>query len=166
MKESLDRNEESVKVNGPGSIDVDQSQDSLSFEVNEQVMVNEDIIDQSVKDDNVEKENGVISVSDDSNEKKSSDREDEVLYDDIDDDKLTDDVNKPHKNNEVQNKSRSYDDATGENVIDFERKLLEVPTEIDDNGVEVVVFDEVMVEEGSKIWEKTVCAYFVKYGMP
>ncbi|GJX96839.1 RNA-directed DNA polymerase, eukaryota, reverse transcriptase zinc-binding domain protein [Tanacetum coccineum] len=36
---------------------------------------------------------------------------------------------------------------------------------IDDNGVEVVVFDEAMVEEGSKRWEKTLCAYFVGYGI-
>ncbi|GJY53781.1 zinc knuckle CX2CX4HX4C containing protein [Tanacetum coccineum] len=106
------------------------------FEV--KVKVNEDIIDQSVKDDNVEKENGVSSVSDDSNEGKNCDRENEVV---------------------------SYVDDIGENVIDFERKLLEVPTEIDDNGVEVVVFDEVIVEKCSKRWEKTVCAYFVGYGM-
>nr|GEX51243.1 hypothetical protein [Tanacetum cinerariifolium] len=56
--------------------------------------------------------------------------------------------------------------------IEKENKILSdeisndtVPTEFDDNGIEVVVFDEIMVEEGSKRWEKTVCAYFVGYGV-
>ncbi|GJU62426.1 RNA-directed DNA polymerase, eukaryota, reverse transcriptase zinc-binding domain protein [Tanacetum coccineum] len=39
------------------------------------------------------------------------------------------------------------------------------PTEIDENGIEVVVFDDVMVAEGSKRWDLTMCGYFVGYRM-
>ncbi|GKE05170.1 hypothetical protein Tco_1397188, partial [Tanacetum coccineum] len=41
------------------------------------------------------------------------------------------------------------------NVID--RSLECIPTELDDNGVEVVVFDDIMVAEGSKRSELTLC---------
>ncbi|GKD40665.1 hypothetical protein Tco_1260872 [Tanacetum coccineum] len=36
---------------------------------------------------------------------------------------------------------------------------------MDCNGSEVVVFDEVMIAEGSKRWEMTVCCYFVGYNI-
>ncbi|GJT20249.1 zinc knuckle CX2CX4HX4C containing protein [Tanacetum coccineum] len=146
-------------------MDVDQSRDSTKTEVNGKDKVNEDVIDQSVKDDQVEKEMNGRSVNDDCSGVKGSDRNDDDVYDELGDNKINEDVNKLHKNNVNQSNNKSYADVTGENVIDFERKLVVVPTEIDDNGVEVVVFDEVMVEEGSKRWEKTVCAYFVGYGM-
>ncbi|GKC16208.1 zinc knuckle CX2CX4HX4C containing protein [Tanacetum coccineum] len=62
-------------------------------------------------------------------------------------------------------RSKSYDDVTEKNANVFDKQLLEIPTELDSNGNEIVVFDEVMVAEGSKRWEKTLCGYFVGYGM-
>nr|GEU79134.1 RNA-directed DNA polymerase, eukaryota, reverse transcriptase zinc-binding domain protein [Tanacetum cinerariifolium] len=37
--------------------------------------------------------------------------------------------------------------------------------EIDENGIEVVVFDDVMLAEGSKRWDLTLCGFFVGYNM-
>ncbi|GKE00831.1 hypothetical protein Tco_1388814 [Tanacetum coccineum] len=60
---------------------------------------------------------------------------------------------------------KSYVDAIGKGVIIFDKTLLNIPTEFDSNGNEIVVFDEVMIAEGSKRWEKTLYAYFVGYSM-
>ncbi|GKB08888.1 hypothetical protein Tco_0837200, partial [Tanacetum coccineum] len=40
-----------------------------------------------------------------------------------------------------------------------------IPTEIDENRVEVVVFNDIMVAEGSKRWDLTLCGFFVGYRM-
>nr|GEU61035.1 hypothetical protein [Tanacetum cinerariifolium] len=67
---------------------------------------------------------------------------------------------------QVQNKSsKSYADVTEKNVINFDKKLLYICKEIDSNGNKIVMFDDVMVVEGSKRWERTLCDYFVGYGM-
>ncbi|GKC72843.1 hypothetical protein Tco_1118726 [Tanacetum coccineum] len=42
------------------------------------------------------------------------------------------------------------------NVTECDKQLNTIPTEIDSNGNEVVVFDEVLVAKGSKRWEMTV----------
>ncbi|GKC42250.1 zinc knuckle CX2CX4HX4C containing protein [Tanacetum coccineum] len=48
---------------------------------------------------------------------------------------------------QVQNKSsKSYADVTEKNVIKFDKELLDIPTEIDSNSNEIVVFDDVMVK--------------------
>nr|GEY61712.1 hypothetical protein [Tanacetum cinerariifolium] len=66
---------------------------------------------------------------------------------------------------ENERKSNNHDDKDVESVIDFDKKLADIPTEIDENGNEVMVFDDVMIAKGSMRWEKTLCAYFVRYGM-
>ncbi|GJU02010.1 RNA-directed DNA polymerase, eukaryota, reverse transcriptase zinc-binding domain protein [Tanacetum coccineum] len=40
-----------------------------------------------------------------------------------------------------------------------------IPTEMEENRVEVVVFDDIMVAEGSKRWDLTLCGFFVGYRM-
>nr|GEU69349.1 RNA-directed DNA polymerase, eukaryota, reverse transcriptase zinc-binding domain protein [Tanacetum cinerariifolium] len=47
----------------------------------------------------------------------------------------------------------------------LDNKLDLIPTEINKDGIVVVVFDEEIVNEGSKKWELTVCGYFVRYKM-
>ncbi|GJX41567.1 hypothetical protein Tco_0256557, partial [Tanacetum coccineum] len=47
----------------------------------------------------------------------------------------------------------------------LDNKLNLIPTEINDDGAEVVIFDEEIVKEGSKKWELTVCGHFVGYKM-
>nr|GEV68074.1 DUF4283 domain-containing protein [Tanacetum cinerariifolium] len=47
----------------------------------------------------------------------------------------------------------------------LDNKLNLIPTEINDDGIEVVIFDEEIVNEGSKKWELIVCGYFVGYKM-
>ncbi|GKA03881.1 zinc knuckle CX2CX4HX4C containing protein, partial [Tanacetum coccineum] len=162
IKECLDRSKDGVNEKVPDEI---QNQDSVIVEEIVQNQMDKDVIDQGKKEVSVEKEIGISSVSNDSNDGIGIDQDNEVVSDEIGNDKSNVDENKLHENNEVQNSNRSYADAIGENVINFEKNLVEVPTEIDDNGIEVVVFDEVMIEEDSKRWEKTVCAYFVGYGM-
>ncbi|GJX35106.1 RNA-directed DNA polymerase, eukaryota, reverse transcriptase zinc-binding domain protein, partial [Tanacetum coccineum] len=45
------------------------------------------------------------------------------------------------------------------------QKLYLIPIEFRDDGSEVVVFDEEIMEEGSKKWSLTMCGYFVGYKM-
>ncbi|PWA66504.1 ATPase, F1/V1/A1 complex, alpha/beta subunit, Zinc knuckle CX2CX4HX4C [Artemisia annua] len=42
-----------------------------------------------------------------------------------------------------------------------DNKLLVVPTEVNENGVEIAIFVEEIVELGSAKWEKTVCGQFL-----
>ena len=39
--------------------------------------------------------------------------------------------------------------------------LFMVPTELNENGVEIAIFDEEIVELGSAKWDKTVCGQFL-----
>ncbi|GJS55547.1 hypothetical protein Tco_0628909 [Tanacetum coccineum] len=117
-----------------------QNQDSVIVEEIVQNQMDKDVIDQGKKEVSVEKEIGISSVSNDSNDGIGIDQDNEVVSDEIGNDKSNVDENKLHENNEVQNSNRSYADAIGENVINFEKK-------------------------SSERWEKTVCAYFVGYGM-
>ena len=48
--------------------------------------------------------------------------------------------------------NKTYASATYGNQLDMCRKLFEVPTEVDENGYEYVIFDEVMIDEGCKKW--------------
>ncbi|GKD48359.1 RNA-directed DNA polymerase, eukaryota, reverse transcriptase zinc-binding domain protein, partial [Tanacetum coccineum] len=48
---------------------------------------------------------------------------------------------------------------------ELNKNLYCIPTSKKDNGDEVVVFDEEIVEEGSKKWLNTVCGYFVGCNM-
>ncbi|GJV80027.1 putative reverse transcriptase domain-containing protein [Tanacetum coccineum] len=112
----------------------------------------------------VEKEMNDRSVNDDCSGVKGSNRNDDDVYDELGDNKINKDVNKLYKNNVNQSNNKSYADVTGENVIDFERNLVVVPTKIDNNRVEVVVFDEVMVEEA---WTtKGIRALASRFGKP
>lgn len=59
----------------------------------------------------------------------------------------------------------SYADMTKSNTDSFNNKLSHIPTSIIEDGIEVVIFDEDIVTEGSKKWELTACGYFVGYKM-
>ncbi|GKF87963.1 RNA-directed DNA polymerase, eukaryota, reverse transcriptase zinc-binding domain protein, partial [Tanacetum coccineum] len=48
----------------------------------------------------------------------------------------------------------------------FDNKLNLIPTETNEDGVEVVIFDEEIVSAGSKKWELTVCGYLIGYKCP
>ncbi|GKA75631.1 RNA-directed DNA polymerase, eukaryota, reverse transcriptase zinc-binding domain protein [Tanacetum coccineum] len=56
---------------------------------------------------------------------------------------------------------KSFVDAIAMNLVDNDRKHESIPTEFDENGVEVVVFDEIMVAERIKRWDLTLCGFFV-----
>ncbi|GJW84489.1 RNA-directed DNA polymerase, eukaryota, reverse transcriptase zinc-binding domain protein [Tanacetum coccineum] len=58
---------------------------------------------------------------------------------------------------DVDNKDNEKDEAP--------KKLNYKPTEINENGVEVVIFDEMIVKKGSERWNLTVSGYFVGYRM-
>nr|GEY82131.1 hypothetical protein [Tanacetum cinerariifolium] len=47
----------------------------------------------------------------------------------------------------------------------LDNKLMLIPTENGVDGIEVVIFDDEIVKEGSKKWELNVCVYFVGYKM-
>ncbi|GJZ07557.1 hypothetical protein Tco_0541350 [Tanacetum coccineum] len=50
-----------------------------------------------------------------------------------------------------QSKSKkSFVDVIGKDVAESDNKLTDIPTEIDSNGIKIVVFDDVMITEGSK----------------
>nr|GFB12655.1 zinc knuckle CX2CX4HX4C [Tanacetum cinerariifolium] len=52
--------------------------------------------------------------------------------------------------------------ALSMNLIDNDRKLECIHTEIDEIGVEVVVFDDIMMAEGIKRWDLTLCGFFCR----
>ncbi|GJY79667.1 RNA-directed DNA polymerase, eukaryota, reverse transcriptase zinc-binding domain protein [Tanacetum coccineum] len=66
---------------------------------------------------------------------------------------------------EVNAVKKTFAEVIDENLIDNDRKLECIPTEIDENGVEVVVFNDVMVAEGIKRWDLTLCGFFVGHKM-
>ncbi|GJU68574.1 RNA-directed DNA polymerase, eukaryota, reverse transcriptase zinc-binding domain protein [Tanacetum coccineum] len=51
------------------------------------------------------------------------------------------------------------------NVMYVDNKLNFIPTEVTDEGCEVVIFDEALVDKGSNQWKLTVCGHFVGYKM-
>ncbi|GJS08441.1 RNA-directed DNA polymerase, eukaryota, reverse transcriptase zinc-binding domain protein [Tanacetum coccineum] len=61
---------------------------------------------------------------------------------------------------------KSFVEAIVQNLLECDKTLESIPTEIDENEVEVVMFDDVMVAEGSKRWDLTLCGFFVGYRMP
>ncbi|GJY27864.1 zinc knuckle CX2CX4HX4C containing protein [Tanacetum coccineum] len=61
--------------------------------------------------------------------------------------------------------NKSFTATVSKNIIKYDRNLYCIPTEIDENVIEVVVFYDVMVVEGSKKWELTLCGYFMGYKM-
>ncbi|GKB23793.1 RNA-directed DNA polymerase, eukaryota, reverse transcriptase zinc-binding domain protein [Tanacetum coccineum] len=68
-----------------------------------------------------------------------------------------------HKDND-EGKKISYAKIVNNSSLD--NKLNLIPTEVNDDGIELVIFDEDIVNEGSKKWELTICGYFVGYKMP
>ena len=62
--------------------------------------------------------------------------------------------------------TRTYAYVDNSKINETSKGLLDIPTEIDNNGNEVVIFDDVMVAEGSKKWVLTLCGYFVGHQMP
>ncbi|GJZ55586.1 zinc knuckle CX2CX4HX4C containing protein [Tanacetum coccineum] len=66
---------------------------------------------------------------------------------------------------EINADRKSFIEAVFGSLNVTDRSLECIPIELDDNGVEVVVFDEIMVAEGSKRWELTLCGFFVGYKM-
>ncbi|GKC03922.1 RNA-directed DNA polymerase, eukaryota, reverse transcriptase zinc-binding domain protein, partial [Tanacetum coccineum] len=77
------------------------------------------------------------------------------------------------RSNENQNANSQRDQDEGKkfsyakivNNGSLDNKLNLIPTEVNDDGTEVVIFVEEIVKEGSKKWELTVCGYFVGYKM-
>ncbi|GJT96040.1 RNA-directed DNA polymerase, eukaryota, reverse transcriptase zinc-binding domain protein [Tanacetum coccineum] len=86
--------------------------------------------------------------------------------------------NQGKSNGKVQNKGVESDKNDGkfdrkffveaivQNLMECDKTLECIPTEIDENGAEVVVFDDIMVAKGSKRWNLTLCGFFVGYRMP
>ncbi|GJW24772.1 RNA-directed DNA polymerase, eukaryota, reverse transcriptase zinc-binding domain protein [Tanacetum coccineum] len=60
-------------------------------------------------------------------------------------------------------KSESYVNMVKKDEIP--KKLCYKPTELNDHGVEVVIFDEMIVKKGCEKWNLTVSGYFVGYKM-
>ncbi|GJT18121.1 RNA-directed DNA polymerase, eukaryota, reverse transcriptase zinc-binding domain protein [Tanacetum coccineum] len=55
----------------------------------------------------------------------------------------------------------SYAKAVGSSNSDLDKNLFFVPTGINDNREEAVIFEEDLVSEGCKKWQMTVCRYFM-----
>ncbi|GJW12093.1 RNA-directed DNA polymerase, eukaryota, reverse transcriptase zinc-binding domain protein [Tanacetum coccineum] len=73
---------------------------------------------------------------------------------------VTDKVNNEEiKSNNAKNDS--YAKTLTKNLIADENRLFTIPTCINSQGKEVVLFDEDLVMEGCEKWKLTVCGYFV-----
>lgn len=64
---------------------------------------------------------------------------------------------------DVGNKGRKFVDVV--DALKLDNKLIMIPTKIGDNGNEVVVFNDELIELGSNKWSLTVCAKFVGCSM-
>ncbi|GJR59180.1 zinc knuckle CX2CX4HX4C containing protein, partial [Tanacetum coccineum] len=60
---------------------------------------------------------------------------------------------------------KSFTDVTSSNAVKVENKLMVIPTEIDSDGNELVIFDEEMFDVDIKRWELIIYGYFVGYQM-
>ncbi|GKB67000.1 RNA-directed DNA polymerase, eukaryota, reverse transcriptase zinc-binding domain protein [Tanacetum coccineum] len=67
--------------------------------------------------------------------------------------------------NKLNNNSIMKTYAKTVEKIELNKNLFSIPTSKKDNGDEVVVFDEEIVEEGSKKWVNTIYGYFVGCNM-
>ncbi|GJY36038.1 RNA-directed DNA polymerase, eukaryota, reverse transcriptase zinc-binding domain protein [Tanacetum coccineum] len=63
--------------------------------------------------------------------------------------------------NKVQ---RTYANV-GVEKLDLSRKLVAKPTEMDEEGNEFAIFNDVILSEGCKKWDMIVCGYFVRHNM-
>ncbi|GJR75541.1 putative nucleotidyltransferase, ribonuclease H [Tanacetum coccineum] len=69
------------------------------------------------------------------------------------------------KGKEVVKQSKSYDNASKTLIAPLNNKLNFFPTVVNELGNEVVIFDEELVEIGSKKWQLTLCDYLVGHRM-
>ncbi|GKD89409.1 hypothetical protein Tco_1364916, partial [Tanacetum coccineum] len=65
---------------------------------------------------------------------------------------------------EIRHKANTYADKVS-SVESDDNKLEHIPTVLNENGQEFVIFDEEIVKEGSKKWEMSAWGYFVGYKM-
>ncbi|GKA53312.1 zinc knuckle CX2CX4HX4C containing protein [Tanacetum coccineum] len=61
------------------------------------------------------------------------------------------------------NVRKSYANVTDSKKNECDKNLKVIPTEIEENGNEVVIFNEMIVAEGSKRLELTLCGYFIDH---
>ncbi|GJZ32014.1 hypothetical protein Tco_0577061 [Tanacetum coccineum] len=62
-------------------------------------------------------------------------------------------------------RNKSYANVTAGSYNEFSRKLFTMLTETDEHGYEFVIFDEAIINEWCKKWEKTLSGYFVGHSM-
>nr|GEY28841.1 hypothetical protein [Tanacetum cinerariifolium] len=65
----------------------------------------------------------------------------------------------------IAKNNMSYVKATNKLVNLIKNKLINIPTDTDDGRNEFMVFDEELVNEGSKRWQLTLCGFFVGFKM-
>ncbi|GJX38114.1 hypothetical protein Tco_0251417 [Tanacetum coccineum] len=61
--------------------------------------------------------------------------------------------------------SSFYAKMVSNDVNDLDKKLFFVPTGMNDNGDEAIIFDEELVEERCQKWKNNMCGYFVRCNM-
>nr|GFB33155.1 hypothetical protein [Tanacetum cinerariifolium] len=59
----------------------------------------------------------------------------------------------------------SYDNVANKLESLIDNQLMTVPTDIDEFGNELVVFDEELINDGSRRWKLTLCGFFVGFKM-
>ncbi|GJY94471.1 hypothetical protein Tco_0510832 [Tanacetum coccineum] len=62
-------------------------------------------------------------------------------------------------------RNKSYANAATAVYKEFLRKLITMPTELDEQGNEFVIFDKAIINEGCQKWDKTLCGYFIGHNM-
>ncbi|GKD23644.1 hypothetical protein Tco_1225347 [Tanacetum coccineum] len=134
-----------------GSIDTikfDQSGnyglDYVETVVNVENMMDEVIVESVMK--NSSNETGSGTKEGDASNNGDTARRNDAVNDKGDVEKGVDEVQEVFKGTDVYEQTCTNDKS--DNTFESDGKLLEIPAEIDDDGVEVVVFDEIMVEEG------------------
>ncbi|GKB13881.1 retrovirus-related pol polyprotein from transposon TNT 1-94 [Tanacetum coccineum] len=89
----------------------------------------------------------------------------EILNDNSDDMKDVDNKDNEKVNDTITKTTKNESYVNMVKKDEAPKKLNYKPTEINENGVEVVIFDEMIVKKGSERWNLTVSGYFVGYRM-
>nr|GEY28477.1 retrovirus-related Pol polyprotein from transposon TNT 1-94 [Tanacetum cinerariifolium] len=74
-------------------------------------------------------------------------------------------VNSSMDNYDDNQDKSSYMDKVNNNELNDKNKLDHIPTVINEDGLEFIIFNDDLVKKGSKRWELSACGYFVGYKM-
>ncbi|GKE79467.1 RNA-directed DNA polymerase, eukaryota, reverse transcriptase zinc-binding domain protein, partial [Tanacetum coccineum] len=118
--------------------------------------------------ENEKSENDEVKVNNNGIGEKVRVMDDDKVVDSVESEGLrsnTEKANRSKMNEERNEGLNRYVNKLFSSKDNGNNKLCHVPTVINENGQEFVIFDDELVKEGSKKWEMSACGYFIGYRM-